>query len=117
MTPASWYACVHVRELPAQALLRVRQELQSAAVVVVEGKAPVERVCSYNRAAAALGLQAGMTRVEVESYAAVTMLLRDLDAEAKTRAVLMNGVAKFSPQVQWVAGVECSLVVEIGGVG
>ena len=45
------YACVCAAEFPAQALLRLRTELQSEPVAALEGRAPLETVCSLNRAA------------------------------------------------------------------
>ncbi len=114
--PVAWYACVQVRELPAQALLRLKPE--DGAVVVLEGKPPLERVCSANRAAAARGIQAGMTRVEVESLGGIRVLVRDETVEAKARALLLNCAAEFTPMVEWMAcddDTQCGLVLEIGG--
>ena len=58
------YACVCAAEFPAQALLRLRTELQSEPVAVLEGRAPLETVCSLNRAAHLKGAVLGMTRLE-----------------------------------------------------
>ena len=118
LKPVVWYACVHVRELPAQALLRQKPEQVEGAVVVLEGKPPLECVCSCNRAATALGLQPGMTRVEVESLPGIRVLLRDEAVEARARALLLNCVAEFTPLVQWMDcenDTRCALVLEIGG--
>jgi protein ImuB len=119
MKPApAWYACLHVRELPAQALLRLQPALRGQAVAVVEGKAPLEKLCSRNRAAAQMGLVAGMSKVEVESLAAVHVLRRDPGAEAKARASLLNCVAEFTPLAEWLpcdSSTECALVVDLGG--
>ena len=49
------YACVHAAEFPSQALLRLRPDLQSLPVAVLEGRAPLEQVCSMNRNARQLG--------------------------------------------------------------
>jgi len=53
------YACVCAAEFPAQALLRLRTELQSEPVAVLEGRAPLETVCSLNRAAHLKGASLG----------------------------------------------------------
>ena len=37
------YACVHAAEFPSQALLRLRPDLQSMPVAVLEGRAPLEQ--------------------------------------------------------------------------
>ena len=57
------YACVHAAEFPSQALLRLRPDLQSLPVAVLEGRAPLEQVCSMNRLARLQGAATGMTRL------------------------------------------------------
>ncbi len=74
--PAELYACLYAKEFPAQALLRLRPELRDKPCVVMEGEAPLEQVCSLTRKARILGLMRGMTRVEVETFPAVTLLKR-----------------------------------------
>ncbi len=62
------YACVDVKEFPLQALLRLRPELQSKPVAVLDGEPPFEQVCSLNSAARTLGIALGMTRLEMEMF-------------------------------------------------
>src|SRR5215469_9130981 len=61
------YACVHVAELPAQALLRLRNDLQGEPVAILEGTAPHEFVCSLNAPAIRRGATHGMTRLDAEA--------------------------------------------------
>src|SRR5271167_3666444 len=61
------YLCVHAAELPAQALVRLRPEIQSEPVAVLEGPAPLETVCALNRQARLKGVACGMTRLEAEA--------------------------------------------------
>src|ERR1022692_2925725 len=63
----SLYACAWAAEFPAQALLRLRTDWQTEPVVVLDGRAPEEWVCSLNRLAERRGAAAGMTRLEAES--------------------------------------------------
>ena len=60
------YACVYAAEFSAQALLRLRTDWQTEAVVVMDGSAPQEWVCSMNRLAERKGAVVGMTRLEAE---------------------------------------------------
>ncbi len=76
------YAAIYVPELSAQALLRLQSELCGKAAAVIEGECPFERICSMNTKARKLGVQAGMTRAEAESF---TILL--LRRSAKGRGV------------------------------
>ena len=46
--PVELYACLYVKEFPAQALLRLQPELHGKPCVVLEGEAPLQAVCSLN---------------------------------------------------------------------
>ena len=100
--PAELYACVRAREFPAQALLRLRQELRQRACVVMEGLPPLEQVCAMNERARRLGAEYGMTKVE-ETFPLLAVLARSHEEEAATRAVLLECAGTFSPRVE-----ECS---------
>lgn len=110
------YACVCVKEFPAQALLRLRPDLRDRACVVMEGDPPLEQVCSLNRKARSLGLVCSMTKVEVETFSNVTLLRRSAEEEDASRAVLLECAGSFSPRVE-----ECSeqpaflCVIDIAG--
>ena len=94
------YACVCVKEFPAQAMLRLRPELQSCPCVVMEGDPPIEQICSLNRKARQLGLVPGMTKVEVETFEQITMLKRSAAEEATAREALLGCAGAFSPRVE-----------------
>ena len=124
MTPEPWYACVHVRELPAQALLRESRMQPAAgesvprAMAVLEGVAPLERVCSMTRAAAQMGVEAGMTRVEAESFGGLELVPRSLYAEANSRALLLDCLAHFTPRVEAASAPNApvsTLVLDLSG--
>ncbi len=94
------YACIYVRELPAQALLRLRPELHDKPCVVFEGEPPTETVCALNTRARLLGLRRGMTKVEVETFENVTVLQRSLKTEAAVRTILLECAGAFSPRIE-----------------
>jgi protein ImuB len=94
------YACLYLREFPAQALLRLRPELQGRPVVVMEGQPPLQKVCSLNAKARELGIVHGMTPVEVDTFSAVTVLPRSNKEETATKAVLLECAGAFSPRVE-----------------
>jgi protein ImuB len=98
--PLELYACVYVRELPAQALLRLRPELHDKPCVVLEGEPPSESVCALNTRARLLGLRHGMTKVEVETFENVMVLQRSLKTEAAVRTVLLECAGAFSPRIE-----------------
>jgi len=98
--PAEIYACVHAREFPAQALLRLRPELREQPCVVMEGEPPLQQVCSLDRRARSLGLVHGMTQVEVDTFPGVTALRRSRGEEAAATAALLECAGGFSPRVE-----------------
>src|ERR1700749_3962456 len=98
--PSELYACIYVRELPAQALLRLRPELHDKPCVVLEGEPPTQTVCALNARARLLGLRRGMTKVEVDTFERVTVLQRSLRMEEATRLVLLEGAGIFSPRIE-----------------
>jgi protein ImuB len=114
------YACVHAAEFPSQALLRLRPDLQALPVAVLEGRAPLEQVCSMNRHARLRGAATGMTRLEAEALASqnegLRLLPRSLESEAAARAVLLECAASFSPRIEEARqGTACATVLDITG--
>jgi protein ImuB len=98
--PAELYACLYAKEFPAQALLRLRPELHDKPCVVMEGEPPLQQVCSLNAKARTLGVVAGMTNVEVDTFSAITILPRSQKEEAAAKAVLLECAGTFSPRVE-----------------
>lgn len=110
------YACVYAAEFPAQALLRLRPDLQAEPVAVLEGRAPEETVCALNRSARMKGTSLGMTRLEAESINGLRLLSRSVESEAAARAVLLECAARFSPRIEDASqGTSCSFVLDIAG--
>jgi protein ImuB len=98
--PAELYACLHAKEFPAQALLRLRPELRNTPCVVMDGQPPLQRVCSLTRKARILGLVRDMTQVEVETFPAVAALPRSHKEEAAAKAAVLECAGAFSPRVE-----------------
>lgn len=110
------YACAYAAEFPAQALLRLRLDLQAQPVVVLEGQAPEETVCALNRKALARGAVHGMARLDAESLAGLKLLARSAEAESAARAVFLECVAQFSPRIEEASrGIACAFVLDIAG--
>jgi protein ImuB len=110
------YACAHAAEFPAQALLRLRPDLQSEPVAVLEGRAPQETVCALNQKARLRGAALGMTRLEAGSIAGLRLLARSMDGETAARAVFLECAAQFSPRIEEAGeGTACAFVLDIAG--
>jgi protein ImuB len=113
---AELYACVYAKEFPAQALLRLRPELREKALVVTEGEAPLEEVCSLNVRARRMGVARGMTRVEVGTFDSVVVLRRSTAEEAAARTALLECAGTFSPRVEERSDCNAFLcVIDIAG--
>jgi protein ImuB len=110
------YACVYAAEFPAQAWLRLRTELEAEPVAVLEGRAPVETVCSLNRPARLKGAGRGMTRLEAEGIPGMRLLARSIETEAAARSALLECAAHFSPRMEDASrGTACACVLDIAG--
>lgn len=111
------YVCVYVPEFPAQALLRLRPQLAADAVVVLSGNPPLEQVCSANAKAFKLGVTAGMTRAELDSFAGITVLRRSEQEERVARSALIEAAGAFTPrfEVQPLSASSFSMVLDMTG--
>ena len=110
------YACVYAAEFPAQALLRLRADLKSQPVVVLDGLAHDQSVRAFNRLAAQRGVVHGLSRLEAESVAGLQLLARSLPVEQAAHAVLLEAAAQFSPRIEEVrAANACSFLLDVAG--
>jgi len=100
MTLPPLYACLYVREFPAQAMLRLRPQFKNTAVVILEGTPPRQTVCSCNARARDVGIDTGLTRAELDVFPGVTHLPRSLSEESSARAALLQCAGRFSPRVE-----------------
>jgi protein ImuB len=100
MTSSELYACLHVKEFPAQALLRLRPDLRDKPCVVMDGEPPLETVRSLNTKARLLGIRHGMSRVELDTFTEPVILQRSMQTEKSTRAILLECAGAFSPRVE-----------------
>jgi protein ImuB len=114
---ADLFACVHVTEFPAQALLRLHTNLQSEPVAVLEGRAPEEFVCAMNRHALRKGAALGMTRLDAEGIGELRLFARSTETEVAARVVLLECISRFSPRIQECSyRTACAFVLDISGM-
>jgi protein ImuB len=94
------YACLYVREFPAQALSRLRPELREKPFVVMEGEPPLQTACSLNSKARNLGVVRGMTKVEIDTFPAIVCITRSLNEEDAAKAAVLECADGFSPRIE-----------------
>lgn len=99
-SPAPLFFCLRVAEFAAQALLRLRPEMRSQPVVVLEGAPPLESVCALNARARHLGITHGLTRAELDSFPDVARLRRSLAEEQSARAALFEAAWNLTPRIE-----------------
>jgi protein ImuB len=103
------YLCLHVRDFPVQAEVRVCPELRGRAVAVLDGTPPLETVFSLNGQARRLGLRLGMSRVQAESFISnsnsnrISLHMREKHQEDSAFRVLMECAERFSPRIEVLA--------------
>lgn len=110
------YACVHSAEFPAQALLRLRPDLKTEPVAVLEGRAPQESVCALNQKARLRGAALGSSRLEAEGITGLKLLQRSHAGEAAARRVFLECAVQFSPRIEEASeGTACAFLLDIAG--
>ncbi|MEG9435247.1 DNA polymerase Y family protein [Edaphobacter sp. HDX4] len=110
------YACLYIKEFPAQSLLRVRPQLRQRPCVVMDGDAPFRTVCSLNGHARRAGIVRGMSQAEVDTFTSVVLLFRSRGEEENTRGALLECASRISPRIEELMEAEMfACVLDISG--
>jgi protein ImuB len=94
------FACIFVPDIPVEALLRAEPELRSCATAVLEGKAPLQKVCTVNEKARRNGILPGMTKLQIATCPGLVLRNRSALQEAAAHAALLDCAQSFSPRVE-----------------
>ena len=94
------YLCLHLRDFAAQAVTCAHSGLRQRALAILTGTPPLEQVFGLNRPAREMGVAAGMSRVQAESFTGLTMVRRERAQEDHALAELMACAERFSPRVE-----------------
>jgi protein ImuB len=103
------YACVYIPDFPVQAVARGDSTLCGRAIVIVDGTAPLLRAVALNGAARSMGIELGMTAVQVAQLgsgtATATLEVRRRSAaqEAATHGALLDCAYTVSPRLEATA--------------
>ena len=108
------FAAIFVPDFPVEAVLRFQPELRSRAVVVLEGKPPLQKIWALNENARRAGLEFDMTRLQAEAWPDLVLRCRSALQESAAHAALLDCAQSFSPRVEDTA---CDTVVlDISGM-
>jgi protein ImuB len=108
------FACIFVPDFPVEALLRAEPELRSQAVVVLEGKAPLQKICTANEKARRNGILPGMTKLQIEACPDLALRPRSPSQETAAHNALLDCAQSFSPRVE-DAGPD-TVLLDLGGL-
>lgn len=108
------FACIFVPDLPVEALVRAEPELRAQSLVVLEGKAPLQKIFAVNENARRAGVTPGMTKLQIEACSGLVLRARSLPQEAAAHAALLDCAQSFSPRVE-AAGCD-TIVLDLAGL-
>ena len=99
------FACLLVPDYPVQATLlseapHTREALRRSPTVVLDGPATLLKVVALNDPARHIGIEVGMTKLQVETCGGVLLRKRSLDHEDAAQTALLECARAFSPRVE-----------------
>jgi protein ImuB len=94
------FACIYVPNFPVAAALRAEPELKAHALVILEGKPPLEKIIAVNEKAARMGIAPGMTKAQAELCAELALRPRSPLQESSAHDALLDCAQSFSPCVE-----------------
>jgi protein ImuB len=98
--PGPLYGCIYIPDYPVQAFIRNEPEIRRQAVAVLDGAFPLFTVVATNAFARRLGVQIGMTKLQLERFADLTVRYRSRDREDSAHRALIDCAHFFTPRVE-----------------
>jgi protein ImuB len=83
-----------------QAVVRLEPELRKQPVAILAGASPLTKVFAVNDEARNLGVETGMTKVQVEAFRGIAWRWRSVPQEATAHAALLDCAWTISPRVE-----------------
>ncbi|PYX36679.1 MAG: hypothetical protein DMG81_15645 [Acidobacteria bacterium] len=108
------FACIFVPDFSAEAILRAEPELRSQAFAVLEGKPPLQKVFAFNEKARRIGIEPGMTKIQVEPWTDLVLRQRSPLQETAAHAALLDCAQSFSPRVEDTAA--DTVILDLAGL-
>jgi protein ImuB len=113
---ALMYAVLHPPNFAVQVAIRQRPELRKYPFALIDGDPPAETVFAVNNAAHSLGIEAGMTRLQAESFLEALIIPREWEQESLGLTALHTVACMFSPRIESVAAHAGTYALDIRGM-
>jgi protein ImuB len=97
------YACIFIPDFPVQAILRAEPDLRDYAVVVLDGRGPVERPLAMNEHARRKGVQFDLPKNLLEQCSSLLLRPRSPAFERVAQQALERVAKDFSPRLEAIA--------------
>jgi protein ImuB len=99
------FACLFVPDFPVQAVLLLepidaREISRRSPFAVLDGPTNLLKVVARNDAARNIGIEVGMTKLQVETCGGIILRKRSVDNEDSAHAALLECASTFSPHVE-----------------
>src|SRR6202051_1196162 len=94
------FACIFIPDFPAQAIIRCEPQSRAHPLVVLSGRAPLERVMAFNERARQLGVAVGATKSQLEDWEELVRRARSESQETSAHAALLDCAQSFSPEIE-----------------
>ena len=94
------FTCIFVPDFPVEAVLRAEPDLRARPVAILEGKPPLQKVLGVNEKARQLGIEPGVSKIQIEPCTELTLRARSPLQESAAHAALLDCAQSFSPRVE-----------------
>jgi protein ImuB len=99
------FACLFVPDFSVQAALLLepydtREALKQSPIAILDGPSSLLKVIALNDAARKVGIEIGMSKMQVETYGGVLLRKRSAENEEAAQSALLECASAFSPRVE-----------------
>jgi protein ImuB len=96
-----FFACIYIPDFILQSAMRAEPKMRTEPAGILDGKPPFAIVIAVNQQAKAMGLRAGMTKVQAEEIGGgIQFWQRSIAHETATHQALLDLALSFSPRIE-----------------
>ena len=96
-----FFACIYIPDFILQSAMRAEPKMRTEPAGILDGKPPFAIVIAVNQQAKAMGLRAGMTKVQAEEIGGgIQFWQRSIAHETAAHQALLDLALAFSPRIE-----------------